>query len=204
MGDEYDETPDTMSASALDVISCGFGASVLLFLVLSVAKTAPSAAQTVQDYIDVEFAVSDANAALSLHVQPPSSRDMIEIPLELVDEARGQLVPTAAWSIEPELGVVMRAAGTYELLGFSLGGQVRAIEQNDRASRRFKVHIRQPESGTWRVAARYFHGDAEEYVASVRIEMLAVTSATRPWLRTSTVAYGALSDVFEVRIPVRE
>lgn len=161
--DEIEQSTDVVNASALDVISCGLGAAVLLFLILSVVRSQPQESASVEEFITVEFRVSqDSHALVTPLVKVPGRTEPIRIPLLAVDRTTGRFDVTARKDDvnEDDMNQLAAAAtGGYDLLGFSLEGDFRARYETTGEDRIFRMHISGPNPGQWRIGARYYNTD---------------------------------------------
>jgi len=105
MAEEPISNSDAMSLSSLDVISCGLGAAVLLFLVLSVVRSAPPAAGS-SEFIKIDYVLRELrlrepgkppspattpSAAYSLAIRPPKAMETIELSVALWDPTTGAI-----------------------------------------------------------------------------------------------------------------
>lgn len=162
--DETEQSVDAVNSSALDVLSCGLGAAVLLFMILSVVRSQPKESGSVEEYVTVEFRVKQSSHALVTPlVKVPGQTKPIRIPLLAVDRTTGRFDPSSrkdGVSVDDMNHLAASATGAYDLLGFALEGDYRASYQEAGEDRVFRLHISGPNPGEWQIGARYFNNDS--------------------------------------------
>jgi hypothetical protein len=81
---------DTMSLSFLDVLTCGMGACVLLFLSLSAVRNHPGRSPYVDDFIQAQWHIDSRQAVLAFRItlHPDQGRDQTRV---IGDQSDGKL-----------------------------------------------------------------------------------------------------------------
>ena len=182
MTEDQTNNPDTVNASALDVISCGLGAAVLLFLVLSIVRADSKASASTDEFIEILISLSGTSDALIVPVlQPPGASKAVVVPLLAIDRVAGRFRPDPAkLGVDPdEMSKLIEAAQEYQMLGFSISGDYRVSEYKS-GKREFRVNILRPKPGEWKISCRYFNADRTAHVPRisdppVRIELIVKT-----------------------------
>jgi hypothetical protein len=169
MTEEQLNNPDTVNASALDVISCGLGAAVLLFLVLSVVRADTRTSASTEEFIEILISLSGTSDALIVPVlQPPGASKPIVVPLLAIDRVTGRFRPDSAkLGVDPDqMSKLLEAAQEYQMLGFTIAGDYRVTEYKS-GKKEFRVNILVPAPGEWKVSCRYFNADSTARVPRV-------------------------------------
>lgn len=161
-----DENEDTLSISFLDVISCGLGAAVLLFLVLSIVQIKEPAQGTPSPgFIVAVFRLAPMHGERSLYIRPNvrishENGDWTELPLEnRPNPPVGKISATEFPSNDPRsarfAALNARVKGGIYLTGFTFNSKdrLRAVSEGrgNNGPLAFSITLLKPEQGKWKI-----------------------------------------------------
>jgi hypothetical protein len=154
--DQEDPANSNFLASALDMLTCGLGATALLFILFSVVHVEPEKAAGVDEFLNVRFDVVDGSnrpVQLKAILQPPG-RQPVEMFDRFFDPLTGRLSPSPVDQDEQGGNIedLFEKGGGCSMVGFALSQDEAGVVNGHRI---FRLHIRRPIVGRWTVSARY-------------------------------------------------